>query len=75
MQAHMDGDAGTRHMVDSWIGPNSNVGVSQETIRSLYDLILTITAEISTTVTTARLRKKQALFVHNRLFPKTRPSP
>ena len=54
MQAYMDGDAGTRHMVDRWIGPASTVGLSQEAIRSLYGLILTITAEISTTVTPAR---------------------
>ena len=54
MQAYMDGDAGTRDMVDRWIGPASTVGLSQEAIRSLYGLILTITAEISTTVTPAR---------------------
>ena len=54
MQAYMDGDAGTRHMVERWIGPDSNVGLSREAIRSLYGLILTVTAELSTTVTPAR---------------------
>ena len=54
MQAYMDGDAGTRHMVERWIGPESSVGLSREAIRSLYGLILTVTAEISTTVTPAR---------------------
>ena len=53
MQAYMDGDAGTRHMVERWIGPESSVGLSREAIRSLYGLILTVTAEISTTVTPA----------------------
>ncbi|MEC8441472.1 MAG: extracellular substrate binding-like orphan protein GrrP [Cyanobacteriota bacterium] len=48
MQAYMDGDAGTRRMINRWIGPGSDVGLSQETIRSLYGLILSITAEINT---------------------------
>jgi len=51
MQAYMDGDAGTREMINRWIGPGSDVGLSQETIKSLYGLILSITAEINTTVT------------------------
>jgi len=51
MQAYMDGDAGTREMINRWIGPGSDVGLSQETIKSLYGLILSITAEIKTTVT------------------------
>ena len=48
MQAYMDGDAGTRRMINRWIGPGSDVGLSQETIRSLYGLILSITAELDT---------------------------
>ena len=51
MQAYMDGDAGTRRMINRWIGPGSDVGLSQETIRSLYGLILSITAEINTPAT------------------------
>ena len=51
MQAYMDGDAGTREMINRWIGPGSDVGLSQETISSLYGLILSITAEINTEAT------------------------
>ena len=54
MQAYIDGDAGTRHMVERWIGPESSVGLSREVIQALYGLILNVTAEISTTVTPAR---------------------
>ena len=54
MQAYMDGDAGTRHMVERWIGPESSIGLSREVIQALYGLILNVTAEISTTVTPAR---------------------
>ena len=43
----MDGDAGTRRMINRWIGPGSDVGLSQESIRSLYGLILSVTAEIN----------------------------
>ena len=50
MQAYMDGDAGTREMVDRWIGPGSSVGLTRSGISSLYGLILSITAEISTVV-------------------------
>ncbi|MDA0258809.1 MAG: hypothetical protein O2972_08995 [Cyanobacteria bacterium] len=50
MQAYMDGDAGTREMVDRWIGPGSSVGLTRAGITSLYGLILSITAEISTVV-------------------------
>ena len=51
MQAYMDGDAGTRHMINRWIGPSSDVGLTQESIRSLYGLILSITAELNTPAT------------------------
>ena len=51
MQAYMDGDAGTRRMINRWIGPGSDVGLTQESIRSLYGLILSITAEIDTPAT------------------------
>ena len=47
----MDGDAGTRRMINLWIGPGSDVGLSQESIRSLYGLILSVTAEINTSAT------------------------
>ena len=50
IQAYMDGDVGTRRMINRWIGPGSSVGHSQEAISSLYGLILSITAEISTDV-------------------------
>lgn len=50
MQAYMDGDAGTREMVNRWLGPGSTVGLSQEAIKSLYGLMLSVTAEISTTI-------------------------
>ena len=50
MEAYMDGDAGTREMVDRWIGPGSSVGLTRAGITSLYGLILSITAEISTEV-------------------------
>ena len=50
MQAYVDGDAGTREMVDRWIGPGSSVGLTRSGISSLYGLILSITAEISTVV-------------------------
>ena len=51
MQAYMDGDAGTRRMINRWIGPGSDVGLNQQTIRSLYGLILSVTAEIDTPAT------------------------
>lgn len=54
MQAYMDGDAGTRRMVDRWIGPGSSVGLTREGITALYGLILTTTAEISTSVDPGR---------------------
>jgi len=51
MQAYIDGDAGTRRMINRWIGPDSPVGLKSSTIRNLYSLILSTTAEISTSVT------------------------
>ena len=51
MQAYMDGDAGTRRMINRWIGPGSDVGLSQESIRALYGLILSVIAEINTSAT------------------------
>ena len=54
MQAYMDGDAGTRHMVERWIGPESSVGLTRIGIESLYSLILNVTAEISTPAAPAR---------------------
>ena len=54
MQAYMDGDAGTRHMVERWLGPESSVGLTRIGIESLYSLILNVTAEISTPAAPAR---------------------
>ena len=50
MQAYMDSDVGTREMVNRWIGPGRTVGLSQEAIKTLYSLMLSVTAEISTTI-------------------------
>ena len=50
MQAYVDGDPGTREMVNRWIGPDSSVKLSQPAISALYSLILSTTAEMSTTV-------------------------
>ncbi|MEB3262853.1 MAG: hypothetical protein VKJ66_00605, partial [Synechococcus sp.] len=50
MQAYVDGDPGSREMVDRWVGPSSPVKLSEEQISGFYSLILTATAEISTTV-------------------------
>ena len=50
MQAYIDGDAGTREMVNRWIGPTSSVNLTETAIRGLYSLILSTTAELSTTV-------------------------
>ena len=38
-------------VINRWIGPSSDVGLSQESIRSLYGLILSVTAEINTQAT------------------------
>ncbi|MFM7674782.1 MAG: extracellular substrate binding-like orphan protein GrrP [Synechococcus sp.] len=51
MQAYVDGDPGSREMVDRWVGPSSAVNLTEEQISGFYSLILTTTAEISTTVT------------------------
>lgn len=50
MQAYVDGDAGTREMVNRWVGPGSAVKLSEEQISAFYNAILTATAEISTRV-------------------------
>ena len=50
MQAYVDGDAGTREMVNRWIGPTSGVNLPETAISGLYSLILSTTAELSTTV-------------------------
>jgi polar amino acid transport system substrate-binding protein len=50
MQAYVDGDAGTRQMVNRWVGPESNVKLSADTISAFYRLMIAATAEISTTV-------------------------
>ena len=50
MQAYVDGDAGTREMINSWIGPDSNVKLTETAISALYTLILSTTAEMSTSV-------------------------
>ncbi len=53
MQAYVDGDAGTREMVNRWIGPDSSVKLSEPAISGLYALILSTTAEMSTSVKAA----------------------
>jgi polar amino acid transport system substrate-binding protein len=50
MQAYVDGDAGTREMINRWIGPGSSVKLSETAISALYSLILSTTAEMSTAV-------------------------
>ncbi|WP_259722450.1 extracellular substrate binding-like orphan protein GrrP [Synechococcus sp. CS-1328] len=50
MQAYVDGDSGSREMVNRWVGPGSAIKLSEEQISDFYQLILTSTAEISTTV-------------------------
>jgi polar amino acid transport system substrate-binding protein len=50
MQAYVDGDAGTREMVNRWVGPETNVSLSEDTISAFYRLMMAATAEISTTV-------------------------
>jgi polar amino acid transport system substrate-binding protein len=50
MQAYVDGDPGTRQMVNRWVGPDSAIRLSEDTISALYSMMLTVTAEISTTV-------------------------
>lgn len=51
MQAYVDGDVGTREMVNRWIGPASSVKLTESAIKALYALILSTTAEMSTSVT------------------------
>ena len=50
MQAYVDGDAGTREMINRWIGPGSSVKLSEAGISALYTLILSTTADMSTSV-------------------------
>jgi polar amino acid transport system substrate-binding protein len=50
MQAYVDGDPGTREMVNRWVGPASAIKLSEDTISALYRMMLSVTAEISTPV-------------------------
>ena len=50
MQAYVDGDAGSREMVNRWVGPGSTIDLSETTISALYRVMLASTAEISTNV-------------------------
>ena len=50
MQAYVDGDAGSREEINRWIGPDSSVKLSEDTISALYRVMLASTAEISTNV-------------------------
>ena len=61
MQAYLDGDAGTRHMVNRWIGPGTNVGMKQEAIRSIFSSILSITGEFSTAVALPHYHNSKAI--------------
>ena len=50
MQAYVDGDAGSREMINRWVGPGSAIDLSETTISALYRVMLASTAEISTNV-------------------------
>ena len=50
MQAYVDGDAGSREMINRWVGPDSAIDLSESTISALYRIMLGTTAEISTNV-------------------------
>ena len=50
MQAYVDGDTGSREMVNRWVGPGSSIDLPESTISALYRLMLSTTAEISTNV-------------------------
>lgn len=50
MQAYIDGDAGSREEINRWIGPDSEVMLSEAAISALYSVMLASTAEISTNV-------------------------
>ena len=50
MQAYVDGDAGSREMINRWVGPDSSIDLSESTISALYRIMLGTTAEISTNV-------------------------
>ena len=50
MQAYVDGDLGTREMVNRWVGPSSAIRLSEDMISALYRMMLSVTAEISTPV-------------------------
>ena len=48
--SYVDGDAGSREEINRWIGPDSSVKLSEDTISALYRVMLASTAEISTNV-------------------------
>ncbi|MFY8147756.1 MAG: extracellular substrate binding-like orphan protein GrrP [Prochlorococcaceae cyanobacterium] len=50
MQSYVDGDSGSREMVNRWVGPGSPIRLTEEQIADFYQVILESTAEISTTV-------------------------
>ena len=50
MQAYVDGDTGSREMVNRWVGPGSAIDLSESSINALYRIMLGTTAEISTNV-------------------------
>ena len=50
MQAYVDGDAGSREMVNRWVGPDTAIDLKPTTISALYRVLLASTAEISTNV-------------------------
>ena len=50
MQAYVDGDTGSREMVNRWVGPGSAIDLKPTTISALYRVMLASTAEISTNV-------------------------
>ena len=48
--SYVDGDAGSREEINRWIGPDSSLKLSEDTISALYLVMLASPAEIYTNV-------------------------
>ena len=48
--SYVDGDAGSREEINRWIGPDSSVKLSEDTISALYLVMLASPAENYTNV-------------------------
>jgi polar amino acid transport system substrate-binding protein len=48
--SYVDGDAGSREEINRWIGPDSSLKLSEDTISALYRVMLASPAEIYTNV-------------------------